>query len=183
MTRGNKEVRRLNFAHYEVHDGDTYEAFFTDAAMGDNDTINFAFKTPALATKEIHMIIEYSAKIGAELTILEAATWTAQAGTIFAPVNMNRNSSNTSKLLGNETATAFAAGEIAYNVATVFTTNATTVGEDAIFGAQVSAGKSRALAERILKADTTYVILFTAEGASNLGFLKLRWYEYLPNVI
>ena len=181
----NKDQVRITRGHKEVHDGDTYEVWFTDDTMGDNDTINFAFKTPPATTKEIHMIVDFAAKVGAEVTILEAATWTAQAGTIKVPINKNRNlaATKTSVILGNETSTVFAANEVAYNVATVLSTVATTVGEDAIFGAISGGGGSRSMKEIILKGDTTYVVLFIAEGASNQGFLKLRWYEYLPNVI
>lgn len=180
----NKEITRIDWDHHEIHDGDTFQVFFEDITLGDNDTINFAFKTPALTTKEIHMVIEYATKVGGQLTVLEAATWTAKSGTAITPINLNRNSSKTSEILGNETTTTFTtANELAVNVTTILTTNATTVESDAVYGSKWSSGSSRGMKELILKAATTYVVLFTAEGASNFGHLKLRWYEYLPNVI
>lgn len=42
---------------------------------------------------------------------------------------------------------------------------------------------NRSNIELILKADTTYVIRFTAVGSSNSGFVRLCWYEHLPNII
>lgn len=179
----NKESVRIDFAHKEVHDGDTYQVFFADETLADDETINFAFKTPALITAEIHMFIEFGSLVGAQLAVIEAPTWTASSGTIKVPINVNRNSTNTSSILGNETTTAFAANEVAYNVTTILTTNATTIDEDVMYTAKKSGGITRGSRELILKADTQYVVVLTAEGASNMGYLKLRWYEYLPSVI
>ena len=181
---GNKETRFMNFEHYEVHDGDMFQAWVADDTMADNATINMAFKTPVSTTKEIHMVIDIATKVGCQLEVLEAATWTAQTGTIFVPINANRLSTKTSEILGNETSTVFAANEMAFGVTTILTTNATTVDRNDIYGAQPGrGGQSRGSMELILKSGTTYVVRMTAEGASNMGLIKLRWYEYLPNVI
>lgn len=118
----NKDIPRIDFAHNEVHSGEMYAAWNDEATMQTTETINFAFKTPAVATKEIHMLIDFSTLVGGTLEVLEAATWTAQSGTALTPINKNRNSTNTSELLGNETTTVFTAGEIAYDVTTVLTT-------------------------------------------------------------
>jgi len=72
-----KEIVHIDFAHHEIHDGDTYEYHFTDTVMADTETINIAFKTPSVTTKEIHLVIEFAAKVAGHLEILEAATWTA----------------------------------------------------------------------------------------------------------
>ena len=181
----NKEIPRISFEHKELHDGDMYMAYNDELTMQTTETINFAFKTPASTTKEIHMIIDFSTLVGGTLEVLEAATWTAQTGTAFVPINKNRLSSNTSEILGNETTTTFTtANEIAYDVTTVLTTNATTI---EFVRAATAANKEqapvRAQRELILKSSTTYVIRFTAVGNSNSGFLRLVWYEHLPNVI
>lgn len=181
---GKNETVRMSFEHYEVHDGDTYQVWVMDDTMGDNAEINIAFKTPISTTKQIHMIIDIATLVGCQLEVLEAATWTAQSGTIFVPINVNRLSTNTSIITGNETTTLFTANEVAYNVTTILTTNATTVDRNDIYGAQPGrGGHSRGSMELILKSATTYVIRLTAEGASNAGLIKLRWYEYLPNVM
>ena len=132
----NKDIPRIDSAHKEVHAGDSYMAFNDELTMATTETINFAFQTPAAATKEIHMIVEYETLIGGYLEILEAATWTAQTGTAFVPLNRHRNSTNTSTLLGDETTTVFTANEIAYDVTTILTTNATTIHLDRAPGAQ-----------------------------------------------
>ena len=175
----NKEIVRIDWLHKAVHDGDMYQVFFEDITLNDNETINFAFKTPALATAQIHMVVEFATEIGGQLTVIEAPTWTAKTGTIKVPINLNRNSSNVSKITGNETTTTFTANEVAYNVTTILTTNATTIDSDVVY----NDGGVRGSTELILKAATKYVVLFTAEGASNFAHLKLRWYEYLPSVI
>jgi len=179
----NKEQIRIDWDHHEIHDGDTFQVFFEDITLGDNETINFAFKTPAITTKELHMVVEYTTKVGGQLTVTEGPTWTAKTGTAVTPINLNRNSTKTSEILGNETSTAFeTSNEVALNVTTI--AGGTVVDSDAVYGVKQSGGlSSRGTSEIILKADTLYVIAFTAEGASNFAHLKLRWYEYLPNVI
>ena len=179
----NKEVIRIGFAHAGIHDGDTFQVWLTDDTMGDGDEINFAFKTPASTSKQIHMVVNWGVLVAGILDIIEAPTWTAKSGTIFAPINVNRLSDKNSEITGNETTTLFTANEVAYNVTTILTTNATTIESQAIFGANVKGGGSRETEEHILKSATKYVITLTADGGSNAGHLHLRWYEYLPNVI
>lgn len=178
----NKEIPRIDSAHHEIHEGDSFMAFNDELTMATTETINFAFKTPAVTEAEIHMVIEYETLIGGYLEVLEAATWTAKTGTIYVPINRDRNSSNQSVITGNETTTTFTADEIAFDVTTILTTNATTIYLDRAPGAQnKKAHAQRAMEEIILKAETTYVIRFTAIGNSNSGFIRLSWYEYLPN--
>jgi len=179
-----KDVTRIDFAHHEIHDGDSFMAYNDELTMATTETINFAFKTPPSTTKQIHMVIEYETLVGGFLEILEAATWTAQTGTAFVPLNRNRNSTNTSELLGDETTTVFTANEIAFDVTTILTTNATTIWLDRAPGAQNKAANvPRSISEIVLLADTTYVIRFSAIGNSNSGFIRLSWYEHLPNII
>jgi len=148
-----KDVTRIDFAHHEIHDGDSFMAYNDELTMATTETINFAFKTPPSTTKQIHMVIEYETLVGGFLEILEAATWTAQTGTAFVPLNRNRNSTNTSEL-------------------------------DRAPGAQNKAANvPRSISEIVLLADTTYVIRFSAIGNSNSGFIRLSWYEHLPNII
>jgi len=179
----NKEIPRTTQELFELHAGDSFTAFNDELTMADTETINFAFKTPALTEGEIHMVVEYETLIGGYLEILEAATWTAQTGTIYVPINRDRNSSNQSLITGNETTTLFTANEIAFDVTTILTTNAATIYLDRAPGAQnKKAHAQRAMEEIILKAATTYVIRFSAVGNSNSGFIRLSWYEHLPNV-
>jgi len=182
---GNKEIPRIDFAHHEIHEGESFMIHNDELTMGNTETINFAFKTPAKTVKEIHMVIEYETLVGGYLEVLEAATWTAQTGTAQTPINRDRNSSTESTIFGNETTTTFTtANEFAYDVTTILTTNATTIYMDRAPGAQNKrAHPQRSVEEIILKAETTYVIRFTAVGASNSGFIRLSWYEHLKNVI
>lgn len=181
----NKEIPRIDFGHHMVHEGDSYMVHNDELTMINTETINIAFKTPAITTKEIHMVIEYETLIGGYIEVLEAATWTAKTGTAATPINRDRNSSNTSEILGNETTTTFTtSNEVAIDVTTILTTNATTIYMDRAPGAQnKKAHAQRAMEEIILLADTTYVIRFTAVGNSNSGFIRLSWYEHLKNVI
>ena len=179
----NKEIVRILQEHHEIHEGHAFHCGNDQVTMATTETINFAFKTPPAATKLIHMVVEFTTKAGGLMEMLEAATWTKQTGTVLVPKNNDRNSNNKSTLLGNETTSTFTANEIAYDVTTVLTTNATTCCQSRVFGSNKDAGSSRARVEQILKADTTYVIRFTADGNTNGCFLKLAWYEHLPNVI
>ena len=179
----NKEIPRVDFAHYQIHKGNSFIAHNDELTMATTETINFAFKTPVLTAGEIHMIVEYETLIGGTLEILEAATWTAQTGTIYVPINRDRNSSNQALITGNETTTLFTANEIAFDVTTILTTNATVIHMDRAPDVQKKAATSpRELSEFILKAETTYVIRFTAIGDSNSGFIRLSWYEHLKNI-
>jgi len=85
--------------------------------------------------------------------------------------------------LGDETTTVFTANELALNVTTILTTNATTIDTRYTFDAKKSNADERAIFEWILKAGTTYVVQLTADGGSNAGWIRMRWYEYLPNVV
>jgi hypothetical protein len=180
---GNREIVRIDFEHHAIHEGEMFQAWVIDESMADNDTINLAFKTPASTTKQIHMFIDIDTKVGCQLEVLEAATWTAQTGTVFVPINVDRNSSNTSTMTGNETTTTFTANEIAYGVTTILTTNATEIARMDVFGSKKGGGNNRSATELILKSATTYVVRMTAEGGSNMGAIRIRWYEYLPNTI
>lgn len=176
------ERQSILWEHWQIHRGNMYHAFLGDETMADGDTHNFAFKTPASTSGYVHMTVDWAVKVGGHIKILEAPTWTAQSGTAFTPINANRGSSNTSILTGNETTTTFTANEIAYDVTTILTTNATTIDEQYIFGGLIGDGSSKyAQNEYILKASTTYIIELTADGGSNAGSLRLSWYEYLPS--
>ena len=180
----NHEIPRIDFEHYEIHEGNSYTCYNDELTMQTTETINFAFKTPALTSAEIHMIVEYESLVGGTLEILEAATWTAQSGTIYVPINRNRNSTNTSTITGNETTTTFTANEVGYDVTTILTTNATTIWFDRSVGANIKTpNPQREMREFILDAETTYVVRYTAVGNSNSGFIRLSWYEHLPNII
>jgi len=179
----NQEVPRMDFEHFMIHKGKHFTAFNDESTMADTETINFAFKTPTSANGYIHMVVELSTRAGGLLEILEGATWTAKSGTIFVPINSERNSANTSVIRGNETTTTFTANEIAYDVTTIVTTAATTIEYLRLFGDKKDPVVRRGARELILKADTTYVIRFTADGGTNGANIRLDWYEYIPNVI
>lgn len=178
-------IVRINTAHDEIHEGDSYTVDLVDISMGDGDTILFAFKT-ADTEKLINMVVEWSTKVGGHLEIIEAPTWTNQTGTSVAIINRKRGSSNTSGLLHDLTDTIFVAeSKISANVTTILTTNATTIETKYLFGSQANVGvnANRGIAEFLLEGDTQYVIKYTADGGSNAGFLKLDWYEHTENAI
>jgi len=179
----NKDIVRITAAHHEIHEGDAYSFILTETTMQTTETINVAFKTPPSTTKFIHMIVEFSTRAGGLLEIIEAPTWTNQTGTIGVVLNANRNSSNTSNLLEDETTTIFTAGGVGYGVTTILTTNATVIESRYAWGANRVPAVDRSLFENILLADTQYVVRFTADGNTNGGQIHMRWYEHLPNII
>ena len=182
MGRHSHEIPRIDYPHMKIHDGYMFRVYNDEATMATTEAINIAFKTPAVTSATIHMFIDCATAVGGLLEVLEGATWTAQSGTKFVPLNANRNSATTSLIKGNETTTVFTAGEVAIDVTTVLTTNATVPYQVRLFGANKSPNETRGEIEVILKADTLYVIRFTALGASNGGHLNLVWYEEINDI-
>ena len=178
------EITRIDSAHKEIHDGDAYTVSIVNGSLGDNATLNIAFKTPA-TTKYIHMIIDWSSKAGGSIEVVEAPTWTQGTGTSLAIFNRNRNSSNTSGIKNNATTTTFLANsKMIKDVTTVLETNALTVDQEHVFGAaNKGASNQRGVQEVILLADTNYVIRYTADGATNAGAIKLSWAEYQRELV
>ena len=171
----------ITFPHYQVHQGDSFISDYVDDSMGDNDTIIFAFKTPT-GTKRAHMWVEFTTLVGGDMQIWESPTWTTNTGSTHSIINRKRETSmSSSMLLEDKTATpAFTAtNNVLLNPTGLNTGSATSIHHFYAWGKKekLNAGNVRDTEEFVLKPDTQYAIVFTAEGGSNKAQLILNWYE------
>lgn len=172
------KIRRIDFEHYKIHKGEAYGCAVLDASMGDGDALIITFKTPN-TDKFINMTITYSTKAGGHMEVIEAPTWDSESGSVQPIRNKNRNSSNTSGITEDSGQAAFTAGNAALNQTSV--AGGTTVCKSYVFGA-ARIGGSDHCQETILKKNTQYAFKYTADGATNAGFIKLEWYEHTDDI-
>jgi len=171
----------INYTHHEVHGGSSFVTDFVDSSMANDETIILAFKTPA-GDKRLHLFVEYTSLVGGELQLWEGPTWTAQTGGEEPIVNRNRKGTPASSVvLANQAQAGFVAADVVNrNPTGLSTVAAVSLHHFYSWGIKnrVGAGAARDLEEMILKADTTYAAVFTAEGGSNTGQVILNWYEH-----
>ena len=165
----------ITFEHHERHEGD---AFFAEV-HGTGTALNLCFKTPP--TKHMHVVHLFSVPSTAHFEILEAASWTTNTGTVYAPKNFNRNSTNESGALEDKTATpGYTAGGI---LQTATSPSGTSIYYQAAVSDAAPQGGSGGLSavgrnEIILKANTNYAFVLTSDDGSQLMQLILEWYEH-----
>jgi len=154
----------LDFAHAEIHEGDSYTASYT-ADLTNGQVFDILIVTPDSANLA-HFVWSVDFELEGHVSIYEAPTATQAANPIVA---YNRNRSGTP------------------NVATVVVTHSPTsitVGTTLIRDAHAGAGKilsgSRADGrEFILKANTKYLMRITnATSSANYISVWLDWYEH-----
>jgi len=164
--------------HHEVHEGDAFAVEYADDTMADTDTITLAFKTPNTTTR-IHLTIEFSVLVGGHVELHEDATWTTNTGTLRTIYNRKRLASMTSSvLLEDKTATpTFTATDaVLYNPTSPSGTIIHTVYAWGLKSRPTMS--SREIEEWILKPNTAYAVILTADGNSNAAQLILDWYEH-----
>lgn len=160
----------ISFAHHKIHEGDSYTAEVV-AANGSGTKATITFTTPSSA-KWIHIIIHARSSVEAHYTLGEDPTISDATGTNFIVYNRNRNSNNTSAVIGTRTATA---GRMTEG-ATV--TSFGTILEEVHFGSGKTGGETRGDDEWILKQDKTYVIECESEAATSDNMIEIDWYEH-----
>ena len=172
----------ITYEHHEVHQGDAFICdTVTTGTLGDNATLNLAFKTGS-GTTRAHMIIEFSTLIGGNLELFEGSTWTDNTGTTIAIRNRRRLSTMASSVMQeNKTIQpAFTATNNMLRNVTLSTTSATLLHDFFAWGIKNkdTGGSARDVHEWVLKPDTIYAVRFTAEGANNKAQMILNWYEH-----
>jgi len=170
----------ISFAHHETHEGDAYVCDYADDTLGDGDTINIVFKTGATG-KKVHLTLGFTTLVGGELALWEGATWDTNTGTLCPLINRNRNSANVSTVLEDLSATpAFTVtGNSLSNVTGLNTGGATKVHHLHAWGDKKSPSiETVERKELILKLDTQYAIVFTADGGNNKAQVTPDWYEH-----
>lgn len=163
----------IEYEHHEVHGGSMYRA---EALTASGTSVSIGFKTPA-GTKRAHMTIAYISESKCHVSIDEGHAWTTNTGAVYAPVNMRRDSSNTSMLLEDRTATPdFTAGGVLVNP-TADTAGTVIKNLYSFAGKQVGdEGSTRH--ELILDVDQTYLITLTSDDGAKGLQLVLEWYEH-----
>jgi hypothetical protein len=172
----------ISYPHHEVHEGSSFNSDAVDETMADDETIILAFKTMP-GTKRAHMFFGFHTLVGGDLAVWEGATWTTSTGTLNPIINRKREASmNSSGLLEDKTATPTftATNNILLNPTGLNTGSATKIHNPFAWGErkQLLAGGTREIEEYILKPDTQYAVVFTADGGSNKGQITLGWYEH-----
>lgn len=163
---------RISFPHHELHEGHAY-TIEAQAAGGSGTKATLSFKTPD-SEKVMHLLIHARANVEAHYTFGEAPTITADTGTNSPPFNRNRNSANTSDVIGTRTATA---GQITKG-ATV--SNFGTILKNVHFGNGKVGGERREDDEWLLKKNTLYAFEIESEAASSDINIEMEWYEHIP---
>jgi hypothetical protein len=164
----------IPWEHYEIHDGDSYEADNQSTALASGDKINICFQTPN-TSKRIHAYFVGGASGLGSLYLLEGVTFTTPSGSALAPRNRDRNSANTSTLSD----ITGASNSVTKN-GTLATTGTEIVRQLVPGSGRVSGGESRSEDEFILKQNTKYAVVFEAQhsGGGNIaGSLQMNWYE------
>lgn len=171
-------VKTITVPHGAAHEGHAFLADFVDETLGDGATIELCFKTPP-GTKRVHMWIEFTTLVGGDVRILEAPTWTTNTGAQSPILNRKRLASMTASGILEDTTGTFTA------------TDNVNANPDGLAGGTVihhlyawgkkevmQAGGTRDVWEIMLKPDTLYAVVFTADGGSNKAQVILNWYEH-----
>jgi hypothetical protein len=175
-------AKTIDFAHHECHDGDYFCGYITGTAKGDGDFSTIYMKTPNTA-RWIHMYCQWSSAGAAYFRIREYPVVTANTGSHKIVTNKNRNSSNTSAVLDNETVPV--ANYISTDVTIADRTPSTAgdkgglvIWEEYSGTAKQVGGSGRSEAEFILKQDRVYVFELESDAAANILSLQLYGYEH-----
>lgn len=166
-------VEVIDYHHHEIHEGD---AFTAEVHTTGGTAVNIAFKTPS-GVKRAHMTFAFSSESKAHMEIKEGPTWTSGSGTVFAPVNQNRGSLNTSVLLEDDTATpAWTEDGVLTDVSLI--SGGTVVREVYTFASKQTGSDQATREELVLKPDETYAIILTSDDGSKGLQLRIEWYEH-----
>lgn len=153
----------IDVAHYEIHDGDTYEVGF-DTTFSVNDTMFYGIILPNDDNFEMHVQFEVSTSGGAWYNVIKNDTIAGGADTVSI-ANVHDGSSNTSELN-------------IYRYAVVSETGSE--GWGTLLGAgQNNGGTGRTMGEYIWCGGTHkhHAFRFVSLANSNRVTIRARWYE------
>ncbi len=168
-------LQTIDYAHHETHSGSSFHADTVDTSMGNTDTLVLAWRTP-LAKKKMHLTVGWAAKAAGHVELIENPLWTAGTGTKVSIINNNRSSTKATQVQENTTGswlkaesvilnpTAFRDGKVILSGYTWAVSAITTI--------------DREDQERVLNFNTDYGLRYTADAATNAGFVHIGWYEH-----
>ena len=155
----------VDFAHHQIHEGETYTASYLISALANNASQDFRMTvgTASPTSKTPHLISEIIGDGAAEIYLYEGGTVTG--GTAMTAYNRNRNSTNVATMEVTHTPSVSALGDPIW------------IG--LLTGSKNSTGSSeRALNEWDLKSSTTYMLRVTSKAATGIkAVVRLDWYE------
>lgn len=164
-------------SHFHLHMGHHFRCSVS-IATAVAAVLTLSFKSPT-STKLKHFFIEWNSESAAHLEVLEAASWDTNSGTLVNIYNSYRDSSETSELQEDKTATpAWQANmkmlqDVTTPAGTVLASWTERTWADKKFGAN-----RRIENEIIIKSNSQYIIKLTSDdGNKGLG-IALNWYEH-----
>lgn len=166
----------ISTPHHEVHEQCAFICDVVDTSMGLNDTLILAWKTMS-APKYMHFIMRFASKAAAHIELLEGPTWDNQSGAQIPIFNRARFGIKTSVVLEDQSSGGFTATEN-MNANPTTLAGGTVVHDFYDWSDHKTTAKDRDSDEIILKADTQYAVVLTADAAVNAGQLLLTWYEH-----
>ena len=156
----------MDFEHHHVHEGATYEAWFSAAGVANNATAAMLMTTKD-TDDLVHIVCRATVTAQCLLEIIEAPT--ATHGNAITPRNRNRSLANpdASTDTVSSTPTSISGGTVIY--------------AELLGSGRASGGESRSSAEYILKRNTKYLFRVTCQagsgGTSNIN-IDLGWYSH-----
>lgn len=154
-------VTSLDFAHYELHEGDAYVAVYLVSSLGSGSSHDHLLVTPD-TDKWAHHVLEVISTAEAEVYVYEGADSTG--GTAVPAYNRNRNSANTAAVTVAHTPSVTTAG--------------TQIWVGMVWSGNRAGGGQHDLSEIILKQNTKYLFRFTSRAAGNKLLIRHNWYEH-----
>lgn len=160
----------IDFAHHEVHEGNSYKADIVDISMGATEYIGIAFTTPAAEAGLVHIIMGYVSKASAHLELIESPG-VLTGGAALTAFNRDRGNANTSNVIGLKSYDSTVGGHVI--------TGGTVIHDLYTWASKQIGDRDRDSEEMILAPATTYAFKLTADEANGAGQLKLVWYEHV----
>lgn len=165
----NLPMASIDWIQYFILLGRTFW-YTTHLSLGDNDTKNYVFVTPATGTRYPHLTYSISSAVETDVDIYEGPTLVQ--GSTLTVFNRDRNSAiaNTT-LLKNVTSVSGVGTQI----------------ENTKIGASLGKGNndvenSSNVNEIILKGNTHYLFRIVSYSNNNVVLVKFNWYEYDASV-
>ena len=157
----------IDYEHHEIHAGSHFKAGYQNTDRDTDETVAITITTPD-TDKEIHFTMTAQSTGAATVQLFRTPTLSA-AGTAVTPFNRNENSDTVSVATVKHTPT--------------ITANGTKISEKWVGGDGFKTsvgGEHRGDSEIILKRNTTYLILGTANADAIKLAVGADWYEHTP---
>jgi hypothetical protein len=173
----------IDYAHHEIHDGDSFVAHFSDTLATDIDDRTIIYFTTG-PTKSCHVFAEASSTAASIFTVCELSAIDINEGTDLAVWNRNRASTNTPTTLPNKTTPgAIKATSLTHDQAAAANITITNTIWRKYLGVAAAgadtAGETRENHEFVLNVSTQYAFIVTSTTAdTSTHNIIINWYEH-----